>query len=173
MTAGPSIRNARRGDVPSLVLLWTAQMEENARLDPRLSPHPPAREHVAGQFGLWLQDPERLVYVAEEGRVVIGYAAGRVSPGTGWHQPLRMGEITDCFVVPARRRQGIARRLATRVTEALFNLNLDTIRLQVAALNPASLSFWRSLGFDPLETVVEWHGRGAEGPSPPPEVEKL
>jgi hypothetical protein len=36
-------RVARRGDVPSLLLLWAAMMEENARLDGRLAMHADAR----------------------------------------------------------------------------------------------------------------------------------
>ena len=76
---GVPIRSARRGDVPSLLLLWTAMMQENSRTDPRLALHPHAREHMAGLFGPWLQDPERVIVVAEEdSRVIVGYAAGRV-----------------------------------------------------------------------------------------------
>jgi ribosomal protein S18 acetylase RimI-like enzyme len=160
---GLPIRTARRGDVPSLLLLWTAMMQENGRTDPRLALHAHAREHMAGQFGVWLQDPERVIVVAEENaRLVVGYAAGRVAPGTGWHQPQRIGEITDCFVVPPRRRMGIARRMVGRLTDMLYELNVDTVRVQVASSNPASLTFWKAVGWEMLEQILEWHG--PEGP---------
>lgn len=159
---GLPLRNARRGDIPSLLLLWTAMMEENARLDPRLALHPRAPEHMAAQFAEWLQDPDRIVVVAEgEGRLVVGYAAGRLAPGTGWHHPHHFGEITDCFVVPRRRRQAIGRRLAGRLSDLLYDLGVDTVRLQVSAQNPAAITFWKSLGYDVLETVLEWHDPGA------------
>jgi hypothetical protein len=61
MEATSTIRAARRSDIPSLVLLWTAMMEENARHDPRLAPHPRGKEHMADRFTEWLQDANRHV----------------------------------------------------------------------------------------------------------------
>jgi ribosomal protein S18 acetylase RimI-like enzyme len=153
---GIPIRAARRGDIPSLLLLWTAMMQENERLDPRLALHPHAREHMTAQFAAFLQDDTRSVLVAEEGgRLLVGYAASRLAPGTGWHRPTQIAEITDCFVVPARRRRGIARRLVGRLTDALYERGIDTVRLQVAAANAGSHAFWRVLGWETLEVVLE------------------
>jgi ribosomal protein S18 acetylase RimI-like enzyme len=150
------IRPARRGDVPSLLLLWVAMMEENARLDPRLVLHPDARDHASRSFASWIEDAGRAVLVAEEnGRLVVGYSAGLVSPGDGVHAPERVGQVSDCYVLPARRRRGIARRLATRLQDVLFERGADVVRLQVVARNAASLAFWRSLGYDVLEEVLE------------------
>ena len=155
---GIPIRNARRGDVPSLLLLWTAMMAENARADPRVALHPHAKQHMASRFGEWVHDADRVVVVAEEDhRLVVGYAVGRVAPGTGWHTPLRVGEISDCFVVPPRRRQGIARRMVGRLCDMLYELNVDTVRLLVVAANPSSLGFWQATGWDLLEEVLEYH----------------
>jgi ribosomal protein S18 acetylase RimI-like enzyme len=153
---GIPIRGARRGDIPSLLLLWTAMVEENARLEPRLALHPHAREHMAAQFSAWLQDPERQVVVAEENsRVVVGFAASRVTPGTGWHKPTRLGEITDCFVVAPRRRQGLARRLVGRLLDLLYEKDAETVRCRVVEGNAGALAFWRSMGWDVLEQVLE------------------
>ena len=156
---GIPIRNARRGDVPSLLLLWTAMMAENAKVDPRMEIHPHAREHMASQFGQWIQDGDRVLVVAEEHhRLVVGYAAGRVAQGTGWHSPQRVGEISDCFVVPPRRRQGLARRMVGRLCDMLYELNVDTVRLQVVAANEIALGFWKATGWDVLEEILEYHG---------------
>lgn len=155
---GIPIRNARRGDVPSLMLLWSAMMAENARIDPRLAIHPHANEHMAGQFGQWIHDSDRAIVVAEENRrLVVGYAAGRVAPGTGWHSPTRVGEISDCFVVAPRRRQGLARRMIGRLCDMLYEMNVDTVRLQVVAANEAALGFWKATGWDALEEILEYH----------------
>jgi ribosomal protein S18 acetylase RimI-like enzyme len=150
------IRPARRGDVPSLLLLWTAMMEENARLDPRLSLHPDARDHASRSLSAWVEDPARAVLVAEEnGRLVVGYAAGVVSPGDGVRVPERLGQVSDCYVLPARRRRGIARRLATRLQDLLFERGADAVRLQAVSRNADALGFWRSLGYEVLEEVLE------------------
>lgn len=150
------IRTARRGDLPSLVLLATAMLEENARLDPRLSLHPDAKEHVTRSLATWIENAAHVVLVAEEGgRLVVGFAAGSVTPGNGIQGPTRIGQITDCFVVAARRRKGIARRLADRVMDLLTEKGVETIRLQVAARNAQSIAFWESLGLEPLEDILE------------------
>jgi ribosomal protein S18 acetylase RimI-like enzyme len=150
------IRPARRGDVPSLLLLWGAMAEENARADPRFGIHPDAKEHMGRALSAWVDDPVRVVLVAEEaGRLLVGYAAGSVTAGNGIQGPLRLGQVTDCFVVPARRRRGIARRLAARVHDLLVERGAETVRLQVVAKNESSVAFWRSLGYEPIEDVLE------------------
>ena len=135
---------------------------ENARLDPRLALHPHAKEHQAQQFGKWLQDPDRVLVVAEEGgRLVVGYAGGRVAAGTGWHNPQRVGEVTDLFVAPKRRRQGLARRMVGRVCDMLYELNVDTVRLHVAAQNANALAFWAAIGWEVFEEILEWPSEAA------------
>ena len=153
---GVPIRNARRGDIPSLLLLWQAMMKENANLDPRFALHPRAREHMAGEFASWLQDPQRSVIVAEEGgRLVIGYATAIVTPGNGWQIPETLARITDCFVIPPRRRAGVGRRLAGRLLDLLYEKGVDTVRLPVAFANEGAQAFWRSMGWANLEEVFE------------------
>lgn len=153
---GVPIRAARRGDIPSLLLLWEQMMKENGALDPRLEMHARGREHMTAQFQTWLQDAQRIVVVAEEGgRLVIGYAAAAVVPGNGWQAPVTLGEITDCYVARPRRRQGIARRLIGRVIDQLYEKGMDTCRLQAAVANPDSQAFWASLGWQPHEVVYE------------------
>jgi len=150
------IRPARRGDVPSLLMLWGAMLEENARLDPRLAVHPDAKEHMARTLLGWVEDSSRIVLVAEEGRhLVVGYAAGVIGPGGGFQGPARVAQVTDCFVVPPRRRKGIARRLVSRMHDLLFERGAESVRLTVSARNDASQAFWSSLGYEPLEEVLE------------------
>ena len=153
---GIPIRNARRGDIPSLLLLWDAMMKENAVADPRLALHPRALEHMTTTFSTWLQDPSHHVVVAEEaGRVVVGFAASSTSPGNGWQIPARIGRITDCFVVGPRRRQGIARRLTGRLLDLLYEKGVETIRVAVALENEGARAFWQSVGWEDLEEVLE------------------
>lgn len=159
------IRAARRGDVPSLLLLWSAMLDENARFDPRLAPHPDARESAAGSFAQRVEDPNEVVLVAEDGRVPVGFAAGKVTPGNGFQVPDKLGQITDCYVIPARRRRGAGRRLASRLVDLLVGKGAESIRLQVVVKNPAAEAFWASLGYEPLEVIFE---RALVRPPPPP-----
>lgn len=153
---GIPIRNARRGDIPSLLALWQAMMAEHRRLDPRLDMHPEAAGWMAAQLGTWVGDPQRLILVAEEGaRLVVGYAAARLLPFGGSPGEEREAEITEVFVAPARRRRGVARRLVSRLLDLLEEKRVGSVRLQAAVANTGALDFWRSLGFDVAETVLE------------------
>ncbi|MDA1196173.1 MAG: GNAT family N-acetyltransferase [Planctomycetota bacterium] len=153
---GIPIRNARRGDIPSLLLLWGAMMREFEEADARFALHPGAREYMATTFAAWIQDPTRIVVVAEErGRLVVGFAAGVVLAGNGWQVPVRLGRISDTYVAAPRRRQGLARRLAGRVMDLLYEKGVDTVRLAAAVRNEGALAFWRSMGWSDLEVVLE------------------
>jgi GNAT superfamily N-acetyltransferase len=153
---GVPIRNARRGDIPSLLLLWESMMKENAALDPRFALHPRAREHMASDFAEGLQDPHRCIVVAEEGgRLVIGYASAAITAGSGWQIPETLGRVRDCFVVTPRRRQGVARRLVGRLLDLLYEKGVDTVRLSVAEKNVGAHAFWASMGWEDLEEVFE------------------
>jgi ribosomal protein S18 acetylase RimI-like enzyme len=163
------IRAARRGDVPSLLVLWSAMLEENARFDPRLAPHGDAREHAGRQFAQRIEDPAEIVLVADDGRVPIGFAAGKVGPGNGFQAPDRLGQITDCYVIPARRRRGAGRRLASRLVDLLLEKGAEAIRLQVVVKNASAEAFWASLGYHAIESILERPVvRPAGGATPPP-----
>ena len=153
---GIPIRGARRGDIPSLHALWQAMMAEHARFDPRMEVHPQAATWMAAQLGQGLSDSHRLVLVAEESaRLVVGFASARLLPFGGHPGERREAELTEAFVAPARRRRGIARRLVARLIDLLDERRVTGIRLQAAARNPGALLFWRSLGFEVIETVLQ------------------
>ncbi|MDJ0521554.1 MAG: GNAT family N-acetyltransferase [Planctomycetota bacterium] len=153
---GVPIRNARRGDIPSLLLLWNAMMKEIGAADPRFALHAHAREHQAALFQKWIQDEEHLVVVAEEGgRLVIGFAVASIADGNGWQIPNRLGRISDVYVAPPRRRQGVARRLAGRLLDLLYETDVDTVRLAVAVSNEGAHAFWKSMGWEDLELVLQ------------------
>lgn len=153
---GVPIRNARRGDIPSLLLLWGAMMKEIEAADPRFALHPRAREHQTAQFQRWIQEDKHLMVVAEEGgRLVVGFAIATRSAGNGWQIPVSVGRISDIYVAQPRRRMGIARRLTGRLLDLLYEKGVGTVRLAVAVRNDGAHAFWKSMGWDDLEVVLQ------------------
>ncbi len=153
---GVPIRNARRGDIPSLLLLWNAMMKEISATDSRFALHARAQEHQTAQFQRWLQDEKHLIVVAEEGgRLITGFAIASVTAGNGWQIPVRVGRISDIYVAAPRRRQGVARRLTGRLLDLLYETGVGTVRLSVAVGNDGAHAFWRSMGWDDLEVVLQ------------------
>lgn len=150
------IRPARAADVPSLVLLSLSMLAENGRHEPRLAPHPDAAASLATRHLEEVCDPRHVVLVAEEKPgLLVGLAAGQLGRGDGLRRPARDATITACFVVPPRRRRGLARRLADRVADALVVRGADELRLHVVAKNAGSLAFWSSLGYEPVEELLD------------------
>lgn len=150
------IRPALPSDVPGLVLLSLAMLQENGRHDPRLIPHSDAAASLATRHLEEVCDPRSIVLVAEEKPgLPIGMAVGQLGRGDGHRRPTRDATITACFVVPPRRRRGLARQLADRVAGALVARGADQLRLHVVAKNDGSLAFWSSLGYEPVEELLD------------------
>ncbi len=155
-TGAVTIRSARASDVASLVLLSMGMLDENGRHEPRLTPHPDAPASLAERHAREIEDPGCIVLVAEEKPgLLVGAAAGQLGRGDGLRRTVRDATITACFVVPPRRRRGIARQLADRVAAALVLKGADELRLHVVAKNASSLAFWSSLGYEPVEELLD------------------
>jgi hypothetical protein len=45
--------------------------------------------------------------------------------------------------------------MAGRLRDLLYERGVSTVRLQVVAKNADSLAFWQSLGYEPLEVILE------------------
>ena len=66
----------------------------------------------------------------------------------------RRGWILRLAVDPARRRQGIARRLVEELERRLARLGCPRINLLVMPDNETGLRFWQSLGYLPMPDVL-------------------
>jgi ribosomal-protein-alanine N-acetyltransferase len=75
----------------------------------------------------------------------------------------RLGRITDVYVVPDARRNGVATALVHEAVERLRVLGLDTVRLEVVASNAPARAIYARWGFReeeltlvaPLETLAD------------------
>lgn len=153
MEATP-LRMARRGDLPSLHALWQAWLAEQARGDARRAPHPDAGPWLASHVAAILQDPDHVLLVAEEGgRLVVAFAVARLLPAPPG--ALREAEIGEVFVAPPRRRRGLARRLVQRTLDLLHERGVREVRAGVPEGHPGALAFGRSLGFEPVELLLQ------------------
>jgi ribosomal protein S18 acetylase RimI-like enzyme len=81
--------------------------------------------------------------------VADGQRAGFVLFGVEEHRflPRLTGAIYEVYVIPERRRQGIARACAKQVIDELGKASPSKIQLEVVEGNDAAAELWRSLGF--------------------------
>jgi ribosomal protein S18 acetylase RimI-like enzyme len=84
--------------------------------------------------------------------VADGQRVGFILFGLEEHRflPRQTGTIYEVYVVPEKRRKGIARACARQVIEELWKSSPSKIQLEVVEGNAAAAELWRSLGFQKI-----------------------
>ena len=157
-----SVRGARRVDVQPLTDLRIAYLAELARLEPRLQLLPDVRERTLHALPVWIDQDDRVLLVSEvpgvgeEGHpVLLGYATGVAKV---WPPVLRnqhVGEVSELYVLPDSRGQGVGRALLKRLTAALRELGAEVLRAPVPTRNEDSLQRFEAIGYRPLQRVLQ------------------
>ena len=137
------IRDATPADLAALEPLWRAFEEEipeppwvDVDLDDEL-------RDVAETL-----DRGTVAVVAENVTgELIGFAIAR-----RWGR--RLGRITDLYVIPGARGQGLASGLTARIVDRLRRLDLDTVQLEVVATNDDARAIYASWGFKEQELTL-------------------
>jgi len=85
------------------------------------------------------------IYVAEENDSLSGFVCllAPVNPVEGGSNEAPYGFMSDLFVVPERRRQGIATLLNAQVEKQMRSLGITQLALRVAASNVTARDFYR------------------------------
>jgi ribosomal protein S18 acetylase RimI-like enzyme len=143
------IRPATEADLDQIVELWFELMEHHRRINDRFwQPAPDAAEKMRSWLGEAVGSERRRLLVAEVDGQVAGFIHGQMAGGPPPVTPRRDGEITDLFVRPAYRRQGLAGGLVRALTDWFAEQGAERVTLAAAVDNPEAVGFWRALGFD-------------------------
>jgi ribosomal protein S18 acetylase RimI-like enzyme len=94
--------------------------------------------------------PAALLIVAEAGEEMIGTLLGTYD---GWR-----GNIYRLVVHPGRRRQGIGRRLVTRIEQFFAERGARRITVLIEADRPWAVAFWTAVGYPRDEHIVRHLG---------------
>jgi ribosomal protein S18 acetylase RimI-like enzyme len=129
-----SVRRATEADLPAVEQLWRAFEREVT-----------APEHVDVDEAKELAEIRELVglgqgFVDERDGSLVGFALGRVTGP-------RVGRLTDVYVVPAVRRQGVAAALVAAVGEALAGAGAEYLDLEVMSSNANARAVYQRWGF--------------------------
>jgi ribosomal protein S18 acetylase RimI-like enzyme len=106
-----------------------------------------------------------IAFLAEEDGQPVGFALGRIRPGSG--------TLTDIYVTPSARRSGVARELTLAVASAFAAHGLDRLDLEVQTSNAVARSVYARWGLRdevvtmtaPLAELERRLGGGAENRS--------
>ncbi len=134
-----TVRRAGLADLPALEWLWRAFLEEV-----------PEPAHVDVDVDVELREIQdaveaSLAFVAERDEVPVGLALARQ---TG----RRVARLTDLYVAPDARGDGVAAALVHAVVNALDD-DIEALDLEVTATNPGARTVYQHWGFRE-DTVV-------------------
>ena len=89
-----------------------------------------------------LENPAARFFVALDHQKVVGYA--------GMHCVAGEGYLANVAVLPAYRRQGVARALVSTLTYLAEQEHFAFVTLEVRKSNQAAIALYRGLGFRPV-----------------------
>ena len=98
------------------------------------------------------------IFVAEISGEFAGYAAGWVAQETIIEETPdsnRYGYVSDAYVVPDRRGQGVVGPLLQALEAHLRETGVTRLRIGALANNASALRAYRKHGFEPYEAVLE------------------
>lgn len=102
---------------------------------------------------------EELTFVAQGDRGLVGFCCCQVKRSWCYAQPL--AELTELYVEPAARRQGVAAGLLALAREACARLGAESLTLLTGEDNKAARAFYESQGYSlsgEAHYEKEWKG---------------
>lgn len=149
-------RGARIQDLDSLTPLVEAYARERATyLNQKLRDN--FMEHARNSLTQVLEHPAAFVCVAEEDGAAVGYAAGLIQEPPPLFADEPFVFISDLYVQPAARGQGIGTALVERVRGWGLMRGMARCSMVVPLENPAAVKIAGKVGARPLEGLYYWH----------------
>ncbi|MGW5479464.1 GNAT family N-acetyltransferase [Streptomyces sp. NPDC004008] len=103
------VRRARQTDLEGLVACSNALAEDAGTRDPSIHVGRP-RDFGPARFAAAMDDPSRLLLVADRGEQVVGHLMGTLTEGTAM-RPVEVATLVSMYVQPSHRRDGLGARL--------------------------------------------------------------
>ncbi len=99
-----------------------------------------------------LRDQDTRVFIALENKQVLGFLVARIEPPTPLFAGSYHGFLSDTYVRPEYRRQGIMQALYKAAADWLAAQGIHELQLDVYNRNHAAWQYWEKQGFRPLKT---------------------
>ncbi|MFS1300448.1 GNAT family N-acetyltransferase [Streptosporangium longisporum] len=149
-----AVRPGTIADLDEIVACSSALFAEDAGTrDPALNVNWP-KEHGRARFADALEDPSRLVMVAEDGDRIVGHLTGALSEPTPM-RPVTVATLGSMYVQPPYRDRGIGTRLVEEFRRWARMHGARYAGVTAYASNEGAVRFYRKNGFAVQSTVLE------------------
>jgi GNAT superfamily N-acetyltransferase len=151
----PTVRPARRADLPALGRLGAVLIRAHHDFDPQrfLTPPDEPEAGYAWLLGTQMRDAEACVFVAEHEGQVVGYVYAGLEPMSWKELREAAGFIHDVVVAETHRGHGIGEALVERASDWLREHGAPRELLWTAEGNAAAQRLFLRLGF--RRTMIE------------------
>lgn len=149
MSAAFGIRLATAADIPALGRMGAQLLRLHHHYDPQrfMAPRPDTEDGYGWFLGTQLDQPDRVVMVAEQGGTIVGYVYGAIEPQSWEELREEAGFIHDVYVDEAARGGGVASALVGACVEWLTARGAPRVVLWTAAPNAGARRLFERLGF--------------------------
>ena len=150
------IRKATRDDRDALGRLGVLLMDVHYNFDSRrfLQPGTHASAGYARFLVSQLDDPDSVIFVAEDDGTVVGYCYAVIEPMSWKELRDEAGFISDLALDPGARRRGAGRKLVEAAIAWFRERRLARVMLWTSTQNTAARELFLSAGFRPTMTEM-------------------
>jgi len=148
------LRRASTQDVATLSRLWLALTEHHAQADALYAVRPGAQAEVERLLRAELHHSDTAIWLAEEAAAALGFCSARIDAAPPIHDEVERAQITDLWVTPGCRRQGLGGQLVEAALHWIESRGIARVEVRVATRNPEGQAFWRARGFGDFMDVL-------------------
>jgi GNAT superfamily N-acetyltransferase len=157
-----TLRAAQASDESAILDMARVEMEEQAGVDGRMTLRPDAAARYAVYLRDRMRDFDSAVFVAVDGKRVLGLVVASVRVQESFFVQRRFGYVSDLLVDPTARRGGIGRALWEKARQWFRALGVEVVRLHVAAKSETARAFWAGVGGEDF-LIERWIDLGDGG----------
>jgi len=159
-------RPAKRTDLPALLQLMEPYAREQQEMVPINSLTENFMELASVGLSQAITHPAGCVMIAEatdgEARVIVGYAIGMMQEPPAIFEPEAYTFVSDLYIMPKYRRQGIGTGLIDRVRAWGWAKGVNRLSLVLPNDNLGALKLYEKLGFRPIQTMLYYKDETSE-----------
>lgn len=148
-----TVRVGERDDLPHLLEMWRALIQNATDTDPRYQ----LNAHSSEWFREMLRDqllarslPFPGVLVAVHDTAIVGFLTMRPKPAHPAFSMEPTAQIVDLFVSPSHRGSGVGAELVRSARKHSRKASYTQLELHTLYADDRAIGFWKAQGFQPL-----------------------